>query len=650
MAATLFPRKMRHAGIQNVLDCSMIIRCYFIEILAKFQYFFILTTKSAYLIMNIFNQLLLTVRDFVFRLHDSACRVIVSLLVAIAAVVGLGDLVGAAELVPGESPNWPETALPPARGNTADSFYAEKPIARWSVVSMDSYKSQVPVGLVAFHGCGQALNNEGIEKVEFIANNGSVTTVTDPSPNPKTGLWEWWAYLQPRATDGVVEVRAVIYPYSGQCRILQGNFTDNLPRSAFAPNTEQSIVLWSNRLDTFTKPDMWVSMSGDDTTGTGTQANPFRTISEAYVRGWGGNIDFGRVILTAGFYPYHRRWLPENVLINNKSWVTVEAAPGLGPNEVSIGGNTEPNNDYHSREQLVSFKNLKLDYSVASTRTINGPSISNVVSVWLNGVTVRGANPGSTFNYFANSLIVANTASERNRAKWSNFSKGPVSDIVAGMDVSQTSGDVFTGSSFIRDWTVKDTALLPDQHPDIWQSSNQGGNAILMDGRASASATQLLFLDGNLQQNTNVAFVNTVLAIDGVGAASHMGASRHLLFWNLELLIQPLLIYPVVGPLKTFGAVGCIFANIAPQEGQTTNTFAWDSNQFTGGVLHGVNGVTTSANYDKLFRAQTPATISKRTVRWDINQKERKLPYQCGAYARKNFVQAAPKVLGTRKE
>lgn len=582
--------------------------------------------------MNTFSKSVWMGRVSLSRFFDSTGREIFLSLIGVIVAIALSGGAGAAELVPGGSPNWPETALPPARGNSADPFYAEMPIARWSVVSMDVYKSKIAVGIVAFHGCGQALNNEGIEKVEFIANNGAVSTVTEPTPNPKTGLWEWWTYLLPRADDGVVEIRAIIYPYSGQCRILQGNFSDSLNGAAIAPNSEESVVLWSNQLNTYTKPDLWVSMSGNDVTGKGTQANPYRTITRAFVDGYGGNIEFGRVLLTAGHYPYNRQWLPENALTNRRSWVTIEAAPGLGPNDVSIGGNTETD-EWGSREKLVRFKNLKLDYSAPSTRTINGPSNSHIVNVWLDGVTVTGANPSSTFMYFANAKIIANTASELNRAKWSNFNSGPISDIVSGIDVSNTSGDVFTGSNFIRNWTVTDTVMLEGQHPDIWQSYGQGSNRILMDGKAVASATELIFLDGGLPANRDVAMVNIVLAVKGSGGASHISELRNILFWNIDLQIQPLLLYPVIGPVKTFGAVGCIFANIAPQEGQTTNTFAWDSNQFTGGVLHGVNGIARSANYNANYDPQTPAEISKRTVRWGLDQQERKPPYRCGAYA-----------------
>jgi hypothetical protein len=154
-----------------------------------------------------------------------------------------------------------------------------------------------------------------------------------------------------------------------------------------------------------------------------------------------------------------------------------------------------------------------------------------------------------------------------------------------------------------------------------------------MDGKAVSDAAMLINLDGNLPANRDIAMVNISLAIKGKGGSSGIGQLRHVLLWNVDLQTQPLLLYPIMGPVGTFGAVGCIFADIAPLDGQPTNTFKWDSNQFTGGILYGVNGVKKSANYDMNYNPQSPAEITKRTVRWGLGQEERNPPYRCGAHA-----------------
>lgn len=548
----------------------------------------------------------------------------------IMALILMQGITRSAELVPGNNPNWPQISQPPAQGASTDPFSKELPIARWSQVPFQTFSEKIPVGLVAFHGCGQALGNEGIQKVEFIANNGQVTTVTEPSPNPLTGLWEWWAYLNPRATDGVVEVRAIIYPYNGQCRTLQGGFVDALAPGQNLPTNEQSLVLWSNKSGSYSKPAMWVSTTGSDESGTGSETSPFRTIGAAVLKGYQGNADFGRICLGKGSYPMHRGG-PDGTL-NTKGWLTIEPAPGLRPDEVFIGGNQEGAATV-SRYRLVCFKNLSLDYSVNSTHTIFGPSIYYTVNTWFDGTIIKGATNASSFNsYVANANIVGFTGNRDNRLKWSNWNSGPVAFIVSGVDVSNTSGDVFTGASFIRDWSVAKTSMLNGQHPDLWQSYGGNSNRILMDGKVIGTDTELIFLDGGLPANADIAMVNVVLATTGGGASHISSECKNLLLWNIELAGQSLGLYPAIGNTPTFGAFGCIFPDVVRVNDAEINQFSWESNQFGGKGISGALSATLSPQYNEQFIAQIVLETSKRTVRWYADQKERVAPYHVGAY------------------
>jgi hypothetical protein len=548
--------------------------------------------------------------------------------------ITLSGVAGAVEIVPGGSPNWPQYAPPAARGSSTDPFSKELPIARWSRVQFQSFATKIPIGLVAFHGCGQALGNEGIEKVEFIANNGDVTTVNEPSPNPETGLWEWWAYLNPRATDGIVEVRAIIYPYNGLCRILQSGFVEELAPGQNVPSNEQSLVVWSNKSGTYTKPAIWVSMTGNDEIGAGTETSPYRTIGVAVLKGYQGNADFGRIYLGKGTYPMHRGG-PDGSL-NTKGWLSIEAAPGLQPNEVFIGGNQE-DDSIATRYRLVCFRNLSLDYSVSSTHTIFGPSIYYTVNMWFDGAVIKGSSNASSFGgYFANANMVAFTRSPENRLRWLNWNSGPVAAIVSGVDILNTSGDVFSGASFIRDWSVTKTSILSGQHPDLWQSYGGHSNRILMDGKIIGSDTELIFLDGGLPANADIAMVNVVLATTGGGASHISSECKNVLLWNIELTGQPLVLYPAIGNTPTFGAFGCIFPEIAKLDGTDISNFSWTCNQFGGAGMSGSLSATLNPEYNELFAAQKALEIPKRTVRWDADQKERMGPFRCGAYASSN--------------
>ncbi len=541
---------------------------------------------------------------------------------------------GAVEIVPGGSPNWPQTALPAAQGSSTDPFSKELPIARWSKVPFQTFDIKIPVGLIAFHGCGQALGNEGIEKVEFIANNGEVTTVRDPSPNPATGLWEWWAYLNPRESDGIVEVRAIIYPYNGLCRILQGGFVEELAPGQNVPSNEQSLVLWSNKSGTYTKPAIWVSMTGNDENGTGTETSPYRTIGAAVLKGYKGNADFGRIYLGKGTYPMHRGG-PDGIF-NTKGWLAIEAAPGLQPNEVIIGGNQEDGSSV-TRYRLVCFRNLSLDYSVSSTHTIFGPSMYYTVNMWFDGAVIKGSSISSSFGgYFANAHMVAFTRTPENRLRWLNWNSGPIATIVTGVDVSNTSGDVFSGASLIRDWSVSKTTILDGQHPDLWQTYGGKSNRILMDGKIIGTDTELIFLDGGLPANADIAMVNVMLATTGGGASHISSQCKNVLLWNIELTGQPLILYPAIGNPPTFGAFGCIFPDIVRVDETDISGFSWTYNQFGGKGMSGSFSATLNPGYNELFDAQKVLEISKRTVRWDAEQKERLTPFRCGAYASSN--------------
>jgi hypothetical protein len=545
-----------------------------------------------------------------------------------------------ASIVSGSGPNWPSYPTGVARGDSTDPFANELPITRWATVSFQTYSERMPVGLVAFHGSGQKLGNEGIEKVEFIANNGQVTTVVEPTCNPKSGLWEWWAYLEPLSTDGPVEVRAIIYPFSGIPRTLQGSYTEEAPWADTVPINDKSLVLWSNKFGTFTKRPLWVSESGNDTTGDGTQIKPFRSIGGAVYRGYGtyrnegywecdGCADFGTIYLTKGTYPMHN--MNASAYLNRKGWFTIEAAPGENREDVIIGGNTEPEGS-STRYRTVHFKNVSFDYNIPSTRTIYGPSIYITTSIWLEGVSIKGVDAKTPFGYYFSGNVIALTASDKYRAKYMNFKGGPGFPLVSGVDVSFVSADVFTNGLLIRDWNVSNTIMLPEDHPDLWQSFGSNSNRILMDGKIIGGEIQLIFMDSNVWNNTDIAMVNVVMAATGGGLSQIGSQLKHVLFWNIELT-ESLVVPQITGAAPTFGIFGSILNTFGSGADQQPNTYQWSYNQFGQLPMMGSDSVLLNPEYDASFVANKAVFIPKRTVRWDRNQKPRNVPYYTGAHS-----------------
>lgn len=568
----------------------------------------------------------------VLRLINRVCSSIaaprwVSLLVCLSAAQAC------AALTPGQNPNWATTAEPAQQGSTTNPFFDDRAIARWSVVPFQTYSQSYPVGLMALHGSGQIHGNEGIQKVEFIANNGAVETVTAPSVNPATGYWEWWTYLQTSAVDGIVEVRAIIYPYDGRCRVLQGGYVSSLGSGQKLPDNGQSLLLWSNKQGTYNKVPIWVASDGSDSTGVGSEAKPYATIGKAVTTGYNGDANNGTIYLKAGTYPMYRTTATKT--LNSSRWLCVEAAPGVPRENVIIGGNTD-NSTARTQLRLVRFRNVSFDYRTPSTFTIYGPSTTASPQVWLDGASVNGASASSAFSsYFSTCNIVAITKNADHRIAWSNWNSGPVAPLVLGVDVTATSGDVFTRNKFTRDFSVNGTVKLVGNHPDLWQSYGSGSNRILMDGFAIGNDMQLIFLDNGLPDNLDVALVNLILSTNNTGLSQAGGPAKHVLLWNVELAGQSFRFQPdstKPGRTDEFGVCGSIFQKLIIDSSVDTATWYWKSNQFLYSNPFGSDSALVNPSYDAHYYATSQLT-TPRTVRWDYRQTAREASTLRGAYS-----------------
>lgn len=548
------------------------------------------------------------------------------------AAMALSPLPGI-DLVPGTAANWEPTPIPGRQGEEGARFSNERPIARWSVASHQAFGKAFSIGLVAVHGSGQQRGDEGIAKVVFVANDGQPVTVSEPSINPSTGYWEWWVNLLPGAKDGPVEVRATVYPHEGQCRVLQGGYVDVLGTGENVPGSAESLVLWSNAKGSFTRAPVWVAKTGSDSEGDGSQERPYQSIGAAVMKGYGGDVDFGTLWLGPGLYPMHRGG--GGSPLNQKGWLTIEPAPGVDRSEVTIGGND--GDPPASRYRLLRFKDVSFDYTIPSpASTVKSPSTRIKVNLWLEGVSIRGQSASARFNHmFEACNVVAITKSARNRLNWSNWNSGPAAPIVLGVDVSETSGDVFSGSQLIRDWTVKGTIKLAGQHPDLWQSYGAGGNRILMDGICEGEDIQLIFFDGGRDHNTDIAVVNTIMKTAGGGQSQVASEIRHMLLWNIQLDGHRILFHERIGSCATFAAFGSIFPDTKLGSGSDPDAWLWDYNQFSSssGQLVGNHALRKDPLYGEDLIPTRPMEVPARTVRWDFRQAARPNPSQAGAWA-----------------
>ncbi|MCH7579567.1 MAG: hypothetical protein IIB22_04935, partial [Chloroflexi bacterium] len=127
-----------------------------------------------------------------------------------------------APFIPGGNGWSGPTNEPGPIGNPDDPGYDAKVIAHWDVVPYQTFNGDFEIGVVAFH-----IN--GIDRVEFSAEGGSWTPVSEMTLNSRTNVWEYWAVLNAEAfDDGPVEVRAIAYPKdAGEPRLLSYNYEYN---------------------------------------------------------------------------------------------------------------------------------------------------------------------------------------------------------------------------------------------------------------------------------------------------------------------------------------------------------------------------------------------------------------------------------------
>ena len=207
------------------------------------------------------------------------------------------------------------------QGTQGATGYEFDPIVRWTEPPYSVYRDEVlHVGLMAYH-------SEGIKEVEFILNGGTGVKVTEQEINPTTNLPEYCVRIDRSELLGMtleglnnVEVRAIVRPVTGQVKIMQhdwmgisadgatacrsadmgylvnqnlgisGGYGVAFQNTRLRPGKHSFVgsLLKDNYEDDNTTirstlPDIsrYVSTSGSDDTGTGTEALPFRTMQKA---------------------------------------------------------------------------------------------------------------------------------------------------------------------------------------------------------------------------------------------------------------------------------------------------------------------------------------------------------------------------------
>src|SRR6185436_6923220 len=143
-------------------------------------------------------------------------------------------------------------------------------------------------------------------------------------------------------------------------------------------NGEQSVRLYANANHTLPQQTLWVSTTGSDTTGNGTQQKPFASILYATTVAQSG----ATIYLTAGTYPMAGRAVGGNL---NDRWITITAAPGVAKRNVIV----QPNGAYLKVNRLA-VSGVSIDCLSPGTFVGNLPWWSDT-QLWLDGVEISSS-------------------------------------------------------------------------------------------------------------------------------------------------------------------------------------------------------------------------------------------------------------------
>lgn len=331
------------------------------------------------------------------------------------------------------------TAQPPNVGSPAVDGYNATAIARWNVVPHQEFDGTINVGVVAGHF-------NGIDRVELAVDGGSWAPVLNPSTNPSTGVDEYWATIDASdfTSDGVIEVRARVFPIAGRPRVLGGTI-DN----ASADTGNHSLFLHRG---IFTPVIKYVSPTGNDSNDGTSAGSPKKTIVDAIKAiksqvNNGNSVDGGVVKLMAGDHIWHDPSGGTRTFADMTSWLLIEAADGENAETVRIykrGNNFAPASGNNVRFRLRNIT-ITNDYTVSERDALLGNG--NESALWW--------DQGTVITAFQTDGVTLSTISAT-RGNW-GISYATSSRGVGGKDV-------FRSFTLVRDCVTEE--IGEDQYTD----------------------------------------------------------------------------------------------------------------------------------------------------------------------------------------
>ena len=352
------------------------------------------------------------------------------------------------------------TATPGDQGDAGHWAYANLPAGcRWVDPPALPTTTNRTVGVKADHP-------SGIAKVVFIFEGGEPVEVTAQSTHP-SGVTAYCCTLQVNAAvpDGIREVRAVIYPVSGRCLVLQGD-----------PMVGAQSGICSQTIDARANGTGYAAVvecnadTGSDDTGEGTALNPYRTIGRglrAVAQANGNDPGGARILLqpSTAYYELtqHNGYVPASA---QSRWLTIDYAAGGSAANVKFRGNAVGNVD----GLRVRMLRLLVDVDPAGMARTNfvfaqQTSAPTNAHLWLDGIDVATANattaPTLTFGWRFTYATECTFTNLRQVAAGSQLARNVVADGITD--------DAFSACRCILSCTAKNMAPFSGSHPDVHQ-------------------------------------------------------------------------------------------------------------------------------------------------------------------------------------
>jgi hypothetical protein len=554
------------------------------------------------------------------------------------------------------------TSQPSVVGNTNNNFTDAEAIARWTTVPLQVIDSTFTVGVIAFHATG-------IQKVSFAVNGGEWIDVETPSLNTETNTHEYFISIdaQDFAVDGQIEIRAIAYPNFGVPTVLQGNYMIQNAGGYYDTSPAQhgyySLYLFTNKNNTYTKPALYVSPTGNDTTGNGSETNPYKTLNKACIQfkslyGSSSPGDNATIYCDAGTYTFNLKMDAFDAIKATNRWFTITPKSGITQDQVIIDNSTGE----RPKTRLIHLKNVTVKTeqpgATNSGLFLNGytGSANHKSILWCD--TIKLENP-TNYRYSLTSQFANNTI-----LYYTDCTMKEILNAFNGAILARNcTATYITSESYSKTQTIIncvcghiDPGTTGGHHPDVFQWDDPSGymrNVIIYGLRAYDAYTQGIFI-ANIpaaEKITNCAIVNYTM--EGVGPShaydvfnDYIGRSDHLIVIGCTWKDQPLRFTGTSYDNCLFEG-NCFWAVTSADDSANASGNTWRHNHYinSGGYqekTYGTDVTTGDAKWDSstdgVLIPASDSPLLSRVVRLtnysDIRGKTRSLKHAVGSYER----------------